>query len=161
MVLSISKSVRLRVSMDVRHRRTRRLPGQMSVELMVVLPVALALALVVVNTLTFLSESAAFDRIARNAVRLTATSPAYGADANAAVGQIDALLQSAFDDENLSTSTSVSGGVAGHATFTMALDFAPTLFGLGLRDEVFGVALPRFHHEIALTVDPYKPGIFF
>ena len=43
--------------------------GQMTVELLVVLPVVLIVAVVAVNALTFFGDCAAFDRVARNAVR--------------------------------------------------------------------------------------------
>ena len=55
--------------------------GQMTVELMAVLPVALIIAVIVVNALVFFGDCAAFDRVARNAVRVYATSPTYGAQA--------------------------------------------------------------------------------
>ena len=35
-----------------------------------------------------------------------------------------------------------------------------TLFGLGLRSEVFGVELPGLSHTVDFTVDQYKPGVF-
>lgn len=46
--------------------------GQMTVELAVVFPALLAVAVIAVNALLFFSECAAFDRVAREAVRLHA-----------------------------------------------------------------------------------------
>ena len=128
--------------------------GQMTVELLVVLPVVLIVAVVAVNALTFFGDCAAFDRVARNAVRLCAASPAYGQDAGR--GAEEALVR-----DNLAVGVEVSGGVLGHVTYTATLAYAPTLFGLGLRDEVLGVRLPRLEHRVSLTVDPYKPGMLF
>ena len=34
-----------------------------------------------------------------------------------------------------------------------------TLFGLGLKSEVMGVALPKLSHTEELVVDCYKPGV--
>ena len=44
--------------------------GHMTIELVVVLPVVLALAVVAVNALQFFGDCAAFDREARNAIRV-------------------------------------------------------------------------------------------
>ena len=44
-------------------------------ELVAVLPVAIVVAAITVNALVFFGDCAAFDRIARNAVRVYATSP--------------------------------------------------------------------------------------
>lgn len=49
--------------------------GQMTVELAVAFPVVVAVAVIAMNALLFLSECAAFDRVARDAVRVHATSP--------------------------------------------------------------------------------------
>ena len=141
--------------------RLRDDDGQMSVELMVVFPVAVALALVLMNGLSFMASCASFDRVARNAIRVEATAPGYGEDTGAALGRIDAVLQQEAAADNATCSVAVSGGFMGQVTYTAFIDFAPTLFGMGMRDEVFGIALPRLHHEVSLTVDPYHPGMFF
>ena len=65
--------------------------GQMTVELLVVLPVVLIVAVVAVNALTFFGDCAAFDRVARNAVRLCAASPAYGQDAGRGAEEVRAV----------------------------------------------------------------------
>ncbi len=145
-------------------RRSRVLAderGQMTVELLVVLPVVLIVAVVAVNALTFFGDCAAFDRVARNAVRLCAASPAYGQDAGRSAEEVRAVIEEALGRGNLSVGVGVSGGALGHATYTATLTYAPTLFGLGLRDEVLGVRLPRLEHQVSMTVDPYKPGMLF
>ena len=57
------------------------------------------------------------------------------------------------------TRVAVEGTADGHARFTATIEFSPTLFGLGLKSSVLGVALPRLEHAVSLTVDPYKPGM--
>ena len=123
--------------------------GQMTVELAVVFPVLLAVAVIAVNALLFFSECAAFDRVAREAVRVHAASPAYG----------QGLEQSCAQVAQTGTRVAVEGTADGHARFTATIEFSPTLFGLGLKSSVFGVALPRLEHAVSLTVDPYKPGM--
>ena len=49
----------------------------------------------------------------------------------------------------------------GLTRYTATLDYAPNLFGMGVRSSVLGVPLPRLRHATSLAVDTYKPGIFF
>lgn len=133
----------------------------MTIELVAVLPVAIIVAVIVVNALTFFSECAAFDRLSRNAVRLCATSPDYGQTVADSVAKVQALLEEGMTAENLAIEVAAEQDALGHARFTMKLLFAPTLFGLGLRDQVLGVALPRLEHTESIVVDTYKPGMLF
>ena len=141
------------VQADARER------GQMTVELAVVFPALLAVAVIAVNALLFFSECAAFDRVAREAVRVHAASPAYGQGLEQSCAQGAQTVEQAFDRPCLGTRVAVEGTADGHARFTATIEFSPTLFGLGLKSSVFGVALPRLEHAVSLTVDPYKPGM--
>ncbi|MBQ9955215.1 MAG: hypothetical protein IJO87_07275 [Eggerthellaceae bacterium] len=132
--------------------------GQTTVGLVVVLPVAIIVAAIAVNALLFFSECAKFDRLARNAVRVCATSPAYGQGVEQSTAAIDAMLEDAMG-EGVDCQVSTSGGGAGSTTFTASMTYDPSLFGVGLREEVFGVSLPALRHEVSLTVDSYKPGM--
>ncbi len=142
-------------------RRHRDDSGQMSVELAVVLPVVIIIALIVVNALTFFSECSSFDRVARNAVRVCATSPAYEQDLDQSVAQVSALVESAVTSTNEESSVSASKNGLGYTSFTLTLSYYPTLFGLGLRSEIFGVPLPSIDHSVSIVIDPYKPGMLF
>jgi len=133
--------------------------GQMTVEFAVVFPVLIIVAVIAVNALLFLSECATFDRIARDAIRIHGTSPAYGQSKEQSIAQIDQTIKAHLDKGYLSSAVSVSGDVLGHTTYTAELIFSPNLFGMGLRSSVFGIALPQFHHRVAMTVDTYKPGV--
>lgn len=140
--------------------RRPRCAGQMTVELVVALPVLIAVAVVVVNACLLLSECAAFDRVASDAVRAFATSPAFGEEGSVACGEIAEELDRNFSRDHLSTGVAAESGADGMTTYRMTLEFSPTLFGLGFKSEVFGVSLPRLTHTVSLTVDPYKPGVF-
>lgn len=133
--------------------------GQMTVELAVALPVLLAVAIIAVNALLFFSECAAFDAASRDAVRICAASPAYGQDLEQSRAQVAAALSEAFDRPYTASSVAVEGSADGHATFTSTLEFSPTLFGMGLKSSVFGIALPKIAHAASFTVDCYKPGV--
>lgn len=143
--------------MGMRGRSDER--GQMMVELAVAFPVLIIVALIAVNALAFFSECAAFDNAFRDAVRVHATSPASGQGVEQSSALIQASLTSAFDANNEAARVSVEGASGGHVCFTGTLEYAPTLFGLGLRSTVFGIALPPLTHVSSFTVDCYKPGV--
>ena len=133
--------------------------GQSTVEFAIALPVVVIVAVIAVNALLFFSECAAFDRAFRGAVRVHATSPAYGQGAAESCALIKQTIDAVVEGEGVETEVSASGGGAGHTTFTATVSFAPTLFGMGPVTNVFGVSLPRLSHTATMTVDCYKPGV--
>lgn len=141
--------------------RTRRQGerGQASVELMVALPVMIAVAVIVVNATLFFSDCAAFDRLVRQAVRVHAASPAYGQDWQRSRELVERQLEQEFPRDNLNVTVAVESVVGGRLRFDATLEYTPTLFGMALRTEMFGVRLPGLSHTVAYTVDQYKPGV--
>ena len=133
--------------------------GQMTVELMVALPVLIAVAVVLVNALSFMGECAAFDRLARDAVRVCAASPGYGCDVQRCAADAQALLAHSFDDEGSSVSVEVEGRAMGCLKYQAELLFVPTLFGRSFSGNVFGVEFFPLRHRVYLVVDPYRPGV--
>lgn len=133
--------------------------GQMTIELAVAFPVLIVVAVIAVNALTFFSECAAFDNAFRDGVRVYATSPASGQGIEQSVALVQSDLAAAFDAPNEEARVSVEGAAGGHTRFTGTLEYAPTLFGLGLRSSVFGIALPPLTHAASIAVDCYKPGV--
>ena len=132
-----------------------RSSGQMTVEFVAALPVLLAVAAISVNALAFFGWCAAFDDDFRDSVRVYAASPAYGQG----VGDTCAFIERALDERLDAENVSVSVSAAGHTSFSATLEYMPTLFGLGLKSEVMGVALPKLSHTEELVVDCYKPGV--
>ncbi len=138
----------------------RRASGQMTVEFAVALPVLIVVAVIAVNALSFFGVCAAFDEDFRDLVRVHATSPAYGQDVGQSCAAVeDGLAQTLQTQSNVSAHVAVRSAAGGHMTFTGTVEYAPTLFGLGLKDSVFGVSLPKLMHEEEFTVDCYKPGV--
>lgn len=133
--------------------------GQATVEMAVMLPAALALAVIVVNALLFFSDCAAFDRAFRNAVRVYATSPAYDQDVSDSCALVEQALASTLDVERLRVDVEARGVGAGHLAFTGTLSCTPSLFGRGAIDEIFGVRVPQLVHRAHLTIDQCKPGV--
>jgi hypothetical protein len=133
----------------------------MTVEMMAVLPVAIIIAVIAVNALVFFGDCAAFDRVARNAVRVYATSPSYGVQAGQSQASIESAVEAAAGGEFTSVEVACEGMGGGLTRYTVTLDYAPNLFGMGMRESVLGVSLPRLKHSTSLVVDTYKAGIFF
>lgn len=138
----------------------RHTSGQMTVELAVAFPVLIAVALIAVNACTFFSECAVFDRVAHEAVRVHATSPAYRQGASQSLALVEDEIRTAMDAPNVDVSVASSATGFDFVRFDATLEFSPTLFGMGLRSEVFGVQLPRLSHTSTYVVDTYKAGVF-
>ena len=133
--------------------------GQMTIELAVAMPVLIVVAVIAVNAMTFFGECAVFDRVACEAVRVNATAPAYGQDVGQSTALIEQSIKAQFDESNLGVSVAHSVTAPDLDVYTASLEFSPTLFGMGLRSEVFGVPLPRLKHDVRYVVDGYKPGV--
>ena len=138
-------------------RRCER--GQMTIELAVAMPALIAVAVIAVNAMTFFADCAVFDRITCESVRVCAASPAYGEDAGREVALIEQAIRAQLSDQNLDVS--VEHGVTGadFDEYRATLAYYPTLFGLGLRSQVFGVAMPHLTHVARYVIDGYKPGV--
>lgn len=145
-------------AMKLRGRQGER--GQATVELAVVLPVALVVAVIAVNALAFFGTCASFDRVARQTVCALATAPASGDDTASLALAVEQALTRQVGEQG-EVQVRAEGLASGLTRFTARIEYAPTLFGLGMRSEIFGVALPPLAHEVDLVVDAYKPGIMF
>lgn len=132
--------------------------GQMTVGLAVALPVVLVVALVSYNALAFFSDCARFDRVARNAVRICAVSPAYGQDVQQRAAAIESLVGEGMASAGLACSVVVSAS-SGAECYEATLEYKPTLFGMVLKGSVFGVDLFTLKHSVRMSVDSYDPGV--
>lgn len=151
-VRSLGSSVRKRLA-DER--------GQMMVELCVVFPVVVVIALIAVNALTFFGDCARFDRLAHNSIRVASSSPNHSLSSADQIGEdVLAQLNEGMAEGNLDISINVSVTVENYMRYEMELVYHPTLFGLSMRSEIFGVSLPSLSHRIEYTVDPYRAGAF-
>lgn len=133
--------------------------GQMTVEFVIAFPVMFLIGIIAINALLLFSECAAFDRIAKEAVRIHASSPAYGQTLEQSCEAIEQEIAGHFEKEYLNSSLSFSQDISGHVQFIATLRFSPTLFGMGLRSEVLGVALPQLKHSTSIVIDSYRPGV--
>ena len=137
----------------------RKQAGQMTIELACAMPALIVVAVIATNALAFFADCAEFDRVAREAVRIHAASPAYGQTADQSCALVEQTVKSTLDRPNIDLSVSHAPTGFDYEAFTVTVEYSPTLFGMGLRSEVLGVALPRLKHETTYVVDPYKPGV--
>lgn len=135
--------------------------GQMTMEFMAMFPIMVIIACIAVNAVLFFSECAGFDVQAKNAIRTYAASPGYGETGATAGPRIQSALEAEFSSDTTSVSVTSSNQDGGMVRFDATLEYAPNLFGLGLRSSILGVSLPHLQHTTSLVVSPYKPGVLF
>ena len=161
------------VSAAVRPRFTRRpgnQSGQMTVELAVLVPVVIVVALVVVNLMEFVDACAAFDRLSLDEVIAEGVSPAGEQSIPASVAAVEDALRAALGRETRCDvevrAERVSAGegesllsVAPLLTrYTCTLVFRPWPRELRLPGISYSAPL-ELRHERTLVIDRYRPGV--
>lgn len=128
--------------------------GQMTIELALLFPILIVIAVIAMNALLFFGECASFDRVARNAVRILVASPQSEAQPAALTAQVEAAVrqETGLDD----VKCTMNGSASGINTYSVSCSFAPTLFGMGLRSEIWGIPLPKLAHTTQLALDTYN-----
>ncbi len=156
--------------MPGRVRRGLAARGQMTVELAVVVPVAIVVALIVLNLMWFVEACAAFDQAALDAVVAHGVSPAGEQEGSAAVAQVTAALERAMGREGTCevevSAQVVSGGgeaaplvVSPFLTrYTCTLVYRPWPRLLRMPGVTYEAPL-ALRHERELVVDRYRPGV--
>lgn len=140
--------------------RSARSSGQMTIEFVVLFPMMLIIAIIAFNSVLFLSECAAFDRIFRESVSVLAPSPASDESSDRISAQVEESLDRFTQKAHLSCSVSASGQNDGMVVYSGTLFFSPSIFGAYPLRSVFGIALSPIEHTAQITVDTYKPGVF-
>lgn len=149
------------------HRETR---AQATVEMAVVAPVLIVLALIVYNIMMFLSATARFDRVAPDIVLAHAASPA-GADdrEGSVVGTVAAELSEAMGsygveievtcaEEESSVVGSIFSLVGGQRTYRCVMKYVPWPGNVVLAGVDMGAPVV-LEHVREVTVDPWRPGV--
>lgn len=135
--------------------------GQATVELAIVFPIVIIIAVIAINALLFFGQCASFDRVFRQVVSTVASSPASGQNTANTKNLLERELYEAFTQSNIDFEVSVEANSGDFHRFSGKLLMQPTLFGMGLKREIFGVSLPSLTHECQMTIDEYKPGVMF
>lgn len=132
----------------------------MTIEFALLFPVMLMIALIACNSILFLSECAAFDRLFRESVCVFAPSPASDQGKDQICAQIEGSLESFAQKDYLSRRVSATAGNDGLTTYEATLFFTPTIFGAYPLRRVFDIELIPIEHTVRITVDTYQPGVF-
>lgn len=149
--------------------------GQAAVEMVVVMPVMLAVLAVAVNFMIFLGDCARFDRIAAEAVRTQAASPGYDSyDLNTRANNVRSMIGASFVGSNhLTFSVTATQGSSGSNSsdgsstafsllpkrecFICQMNYSPWGFG----NSFFGVSFSGIPHARSFEINPYRPGVLF
>lgn len=145
--------------------------AQATVEMAVVVPVLLVLALIVYNIMLFVAATARFDRIAPDIVAAHAVSPSGESDGSTddSVGVIESQIEGAMagydvEIEVTCTEGGASSGddlltlIGGLRTYRCSMRMRPWPSSLSIAGVDLGAPVALAHHR-DLTVDPWRPGV--
>ena len=145
--------------------------GQMAVEMAVLVPAGIVVALIVLNLCRFVEACATFDRVAMDAVVSQGVSPPGEQSALSSAGAVRSCIEQAMASSSCEVSVTVSGadvprGGGGLrfpvspllATYTCTLRYRPwpgsfVMAGIAFRPPVV------LTHERRLVVDRFRPGV--
>ncbi len=150
--------------------------GQMAVELAILMPVVLVIAIIAANLFAYMGACVRFDRVASEAVRVNGVSPGYGEYSSSICEQniADAISSAFVDQSNISievSSREISsiGGlgeitneglifslVPSYREYTCTMNYSVPFFENG----IFGFAFPELQHESVYIVDPFESGLW-
>ncbi len=148
--------------------------AQATVEMAVVTPVLLVLALIVYNLMVFVSASARFDRVAPDIVIARGVSPSGDAGADAKVTdaspEIAKAIKGAMGSYDIEVEVSCNSGggvqegerglslVGALRTYRCSFRMRPWPSGLSIAGVSMGA--PAFlEHAREITIDPWRPGV--
>ncbi len=154
---------------------TLREEGQMVVELAVVAPLMIVIALIVFNLMVFLEASSRFDRVAPDAVLAMGVSPAGDGAGSANVARLvkEAIEHAMAGLWGVEVSVDLEGVWDGGSADGVGFSFAPhlTRFMCTLRYRPwpggasiagFDAAIPlELVHRCSVVVDRYRTGVVF
>ena len=145
--------------------------AQATVEMAVVVPVLLVLALIVYNIMLFVAATVRFDRIAPDIVAAHAVSPSGESDGSTddSVGVIESQIEGAmagYDVEIEVTCTEGGAGsgddlltlIGGLRTYRCSMRMRPWPSSLSIAGVDLGAPVALAHHR-DVTVDPWRPGV--
>ena len=145
----------------------RETSAQATVEMAVVAPVLIVLALIVFNLMQFACAVARFDRAAPDIVIAYGVAP-EGTSGLSATSSVQSELQQAMDGYDVQVEVSndadeVEGAemlslVAAPQTYRCRMTFTPWPSGLSIAGVNMGAPL-ELKHERSVVIDPWRPGV--
>ena len=145
--------------------------AQATVEMAVVTPVLLVLALIVYNVMVFASAVARFDRVVPDIVLAHAVAPEGESDERSidASATVQAQILNAMEGYDLQIEVSSEQGAAASdggllslsgtfRTYTCTMHYEPWPSSLSIAGLSLG-APAQLSHERTVTIDPWRPGV--
>lgn len=145
--------------------------AQATVEMAVVAPVLLVLALIVYNVMLFMAATARFDRVAPDIVIAQAVSPSsseevLSRDATAGIREqleaamtgYDVEVEVACTEGGSTSDETLLALVGGQRTYRCTLRMAPWPGAWSIAGVSLGAPV-ELSHERDVTVDPWRPGV--
>ena len=145
--------------------------AQATVEMAVVTPVLLVLALIVYNVMVFASAVARFDRVVPDIVLAHAVAPEGEGDERSidASATVQAQILNAMEGYDLQIEVSSEQGAATSdggllslsgtfRTYTCTMHYEPWPSSLSIAGLSLG-APAQLSHERVVTIDPWRPGV--
>ena len=145
--------------------------AQATVEMAVVTPVLLVLALIVYNVMIFAGAVARFDRVVPDIVLAHAVAPQGEGDGSFidASATVQAQIQHAMEGYDLQVEVSSEQGAATSdggllslsgtfRTYTCTMHYEPWPSSLSIAGVSLG-APAQLSHERVVTIDPWRPGV--
>ena len=149
----------------------REREAQATVEMAVVTPVLVVLALIVYNLMVFSSAVARFDRVVPDIVIAQGVSPGTDDDGEAVIDASDAILgelEDAMEGYGLTIEVTRSEGdgsngtsfelVGALVTYTCTMSYTPWPSSFTIAGIDLGAPL-TLTHERAVTIDPWRSGV--
>lgn len=150
------------------HVLARERLGQMSVELAVLVPVIVAVALLGFNLARYVELCARFDRVSLDAVMAKGVSPAGSPEGLGGVEEVREAIQAAMGTTACEIEVSVEGAsgegsavfdlAAGTTRFVCTMGYRPWPSSVGIAG--VGYQVPAImQHERTVVVDRYRAGV--
>ena len=141
--------------------KLKKSDGQMTVELAIVFPVLIIVACVMVNALGYAGECASFDRWVRNTVIAKASAPELDKSTDDILSEINVAMDAGTVYSNEDSSATYVSVSDSEIIVECELVWHPTLFGMDVKTEVFGMKLFELTHKCQIKVDPARSGDVF
>ena len=125
----------------------------MAVEFAALFPVVFMTAFLALQGMVFAGDCAAFDAVARDAIRQQADDGYEGA---VGASEVRLRIEEALGFSHVQVSVECQKTELAHVRYTARMEYRPRF----LADvSVFGMRAPALSHEVSLTVSPYRKGV--
>lgn len=144
--------------------------GQMTVELAVLIPIVIVVALIVINLMEFIDACAVFDVVSSDTVIAQAASPAQNISASAMCSELESAIATALrrentcsvsvccEDRGVAEKSITSSFLPHYAKYICTLKFRPWPRALNLPIVSYSAPI-ELTHKKTIVIDRFKSGV--